>query len=256
MEIVIFQTLAANIGSSLTPMGNPQNLFLFTHYGITAVEFFKVMTPFVILGGLWILFLNFRVTKKKFSITLDSVKIKSKNQAILFGMLFIIIILSIFNLINYIFAFVLTLVMVLFINKGLLKKVDFFLLATFVCFFIFVGNISHIELVNKYLGYLLNSSNKIFFTSIISSQFVSNVPAAILISNFTSSWKEVLLGVNIGGLGTLIASLASVISYKLYVNEAGIEKSSGYLIKFTIYNVLGLIVFGGINFLLLNFNIL
>jgi len=256
MEIVIFQTLAANIGSSLTPMGNPQNLFLFTHYGITGVEFFKVMTPFVILGGLWLLVLNLKVTKKRFKVELKPVAIKSKKQAILFGILFVVIIFSIFNIVNYIFAFILTVVMVLVLNKSLLKKVDFFLLVTFMCFFIFVGNLSHIQLVNEYLSHLLNSSNKIFFTSIISSQFLSNVPAAILISNFTSSWKEILLGVNIGGMGTLIASLASVISYKLYVNETGIENSSRYLIKFTLYNVLGLIIFIVVNFLLLYLNLI
>jgi Na+/H+ antiporter NhaD/arsenite permease-like protein len=227
MNIVIFQTLAANIGSSLTPMGNPQNLFLFTHYGITAAQFFKVMIPFVMLGALWILALNLRVTQKNLNIVLNPVPIKSKNQAVLFGILFIVIIFSIFNLVNYVFAFILTMTIVLFINKNLLKEVDFFLLATFACFFIFIGNISHIELVNKYLSYLLNSRNRTFFTSIILSQFVSNVPASILVANFTSSWKEVILGVNIGGMGTLIASLASVISYKLYVNETGTENSSG-----------------------------
>jgi Na+/H+ antiporter NhaD/arsenite permease-like protein len=254
MEMVIFQTLAANIGSSLTPMGNPQNLFLFIHYGITATQFFKVMIPFVFLGALWILALNLSISKKNFNIIINPVQIKSKKQAILFGILFIVIIFSIFNLISYIFAFVLTVSVVVFMNRSLIKKVDFFLLATFVCFFIAIGNISHIELVNKYLTYLLSSSNKIFFTSVILSQFVSNVPAAILVANFTSSWKEVLIGVNVGGLGTLIASLASVISYKMYVNEAGAENSSGYLIKFTLYNFSGLILFVAINFLLLHFN--
>ena len=256
MNIIIFQTLAANIGSSLTPMGNPQNLFLFTHYSITAMQFFKTTIPFVVLGAIWIFILNQTVPQKEFKIMLNTVPIKSKKQAYLYGILFIIIILSIFNVINYIFVFILTLVMVISINKNLLKKVDFFLLATFVFFFIFIGNISHIELVNKYLRYFLNSGNKTFFTSIILSQFVSNVPAAILIAHFTSSWKEVLLGVNIGGLGTIIASLASVISYKLYINETGTKNSSNYLLKFTLYNVSGLILFSVINFLLLYYNLI
>lgn len=256
MNIIIFQTLAANIGSSLTPMGNPQNLFLFTHYGITAMQFFKTMVPFVLLGAIWILLLNQTVKQKEFKITLSTVLIKSKKQAILFGILFIIIILSIFNVINYILVFILTLIMVICINRSLLTKVDFFLLATFIWFFIFIGNISHIEFVNNYLKYLLNSGNKTFFTSIILSQFVSNVPAAILIAHFTTSWKEVLLGVNIGGLGTLIASLANVISYKLYINETGTKNSSAYLVSFTLYSAFGLILFSAINFLLLYYKIM
>lgn len=190
------------------------------------------------------------------NISLEPVPIKSKSQVILFGILFVVIIFSILNLINYIFAFILTVTMVILTNRNLFKRVDFFLLATFAFFFIFIGDISHIELINKYLIYFLNSRNKTFFTSIILSQFVSNVPAAILVAHFTSCWKEVLLGVNIGGLGTLIASLASVISYKLYVNEIGTQNSSGYLFKFTLYNVMGLILFVIINFSLFHFNLI
>lgn len=256
INIIIFQTLAANIGSSLTPMGNPQNLFLFTYYKLTAMQFFRVMIPFVILGALWLLALNLKISKSDFKLKLDDISIKDKGQAFLFIVLFIVIILSIFNLISYMLAFILTISAALFMNKGLFKKVDFFLLLTFVCFFIFIGNLSHIELVNKYLGYLLNSSSKCFFTSIVLSQFISNVPASILVANFTDNWKEVLLGVNIGGMGTLIASLASLISYKFYINDFGSEKSSNYLVKFTFYNAISLVLFIVINFILLHFRII
>jgi Na+/H+ antiporter NhaD/arsenite permease-like protein len=254
--MIIFQTLAANIGSSLTPMGNPQNLFLFTFYNLTAAQFFKLLLPFALLGALWLVLLNRMISKLSFHLQLNQVPIKNKGQALLFGILFVAIIISIFNLISYIAAFLLTIAAALFIDRGLLKKVDFFLLATFVCFFIFIGNISHIQLINKYLSYLLGSGDKSFFTSIILSQFISNVPASLLLANFTGNWKEVLLGVNIGGMGTLIASLASLISYKLFVNEAGSESSSAYLFKFTLYNIFGLCLFTAMNFVLLHFNII
>lgn len=254
MEIIIFQTLASNIGSSLTPMGNPQNLFLFTYYKLTAVQFFKLMIPFVMLGALLLTVLNLKIQQGEFKLKLDYVTVKDKGQALLLGVLFLAIILSIFNLITYLLAFILTVVTVLFMNKSLFKKVDFFLLATFICFFIFIGNLSHIGFVHRGLGYLLNSSNKTFFTSIILSQVLSNVPTSILVANFSNSWKEVLLGVNIGGLGTLIASLASLISYKLFVNNEGSEISSSYLSKFTFYNVIALLLFTIINFILLHFN--
>jgi len=253
LKLIIFQTLAANIGSSLTPMGNPQNLFLFTHYGITALQFFKLMLPFVFLGGLCLMILGLTMPKSDLDVKFKSVKIKNKNHALSFGILFLIIVLSVFNLLSYSFAFLLTIALVLLIDRNYMKKVDFLLLATFVCFFIFIGNLSHIEFINEHLKYLLNTDNRTFFTSIILSQFVSNVPASILIANFTDSWKQVLLGVNIGGMGTLIASMASVISYKLYINEAGNDTSSSYLFRFEIYNCLGLMLFIAINYSLLHF---
>lgn len=256
LHMIIFQTLAANIGSSLTPMGNPQNLFLFSLYKLTGIQFFRVMIPFVILGAIWLAALNLMIPQRNLHLQLTRISIQNKNQVILFGVLFIAIILSIFNLIDYKIAFLLTILIVIWLDKSLLKKVDFFLLATFVCFFIFIGNLSHIEFIYKNLNYLLNNGNKTYFTSILLSQLVSNVPASILIANFTGNWKQVLLGVNIGGMGTLIASLASLISYKLYINDAGTETSVGYLGKFTLYNVLSLILFTVINFSLLQLKII
>ncbi|MDP4088664.1 MAG: SLC13 family permease, partial [Bacillota bacterium] len=254
--IIVLQTLAANIGSSLTPMGNPQNLFLFTFYRLSAGQFFRVMLPFVLLGALWLAVLNLVVPRKGFELQLNNVEIKDKRKALLFAALFAVIILSIFNVISYILAFILTITAALVAERKLLVKVDFFLLATFVCFFIFIGNLSHIQLVNRYLHYLLSSGNKSFFTSITLSQFISNVPASILTAGFTSCWKEILLGVNIGGMGTLIASLASLISYKLYVNDLGAENSSKYILKFTLYNVVSLLLFTAMNFVLLNLSLI
>lgn len=256
LEIIIMQTLAANIGSSLTPMGNPQNLFLFTFYKISAAQFFKIMIPFVFMGALWLIILNLKVSKKVFNLQLDDISITDKRQALLFGVLFLVIILSIFNIVDYKLAFGLTLAVALRTNKKLFKRVDFFLLVTFICFFIFVGNISHFEIVNSYLHNILSTENKTFFTSIALSQFISNVPASILVANFTDNWKQVLLGVNIGGMGTLIASLASVISYKLYVNSEQAKRPSHYMTKFTLYNILGLIIFTVIIFILLNNNLI
>lgn len=127
------------------------------------------------------------------------------------------------------------------LDNDLFKKADYSLLLTFVGFFIFVGNISNMNAFKNFMNYLLSSPERTYYTSILSSQVISNVPATILLSEFTNNSKELLVGVNIGGLGILIASLASVISYKLYCNENK-EKSLKYIKVFSIYNFSALII--------------
>lgn len=248
MKTIILQTLAANIGSSLTPMGNPQNLFLFTHYNLNGFQFFSVTIPFVVIGMLWLFLLNKRVLKKEIEISLNTVHIKDKKKVGIYFMLFIFIILSIFGLVDYKYTFLATLLCILFMDKYLIKEVDYFLLATFICFFIFIGNISNIELIQVYLKEFLKKPSMPYFSSIILSQVVSNVPCSILVSNFTDNWREVLLGVNVGGMGTIIASLASLISYKIYMNENE-ENNKIYLSKFNKYNFVSLLLFTFISYL-------
>lgn len=200
LKIVIFQTLAANLGSSFTPMGNPQNLFIYSFYNLSPIDFFKITLPIVILAVLFLVLL----------------------------------------VIDYKVTFLITIVMVLILNKKLFSQVDYSLLITFIGFFIFVGNISTMDVVKNFMEGILNSPKSTFLASVLSSQVISNVPATMLLSGFTNHFKELLLGVNIGGMGTLIASLASVISYKIYTSEFG---NDNYMKSFTFYNILGLIIF-------------
>lgn len=149
-------------------------------------------------------------------------------------MILITIIASIFGVINYYIALIVTLIAAFTLDRNLLFKIDYFLLITFVCF-IFIGNISHSDALGTFARANLRGDTSVFFSSIFLSQLISNFPTSILLSNFTSDWKALLLGVNIGGLGTIIASLASVISYKLFI-QANVKESKAYLIKFSIYN--------------------
>lgn len=142
MKLVIFQTLAANIGSGLTPMGSPQNLFIFSYYNLTAFEFLKTMLPFALLGIIWLFILNNTNKSKELKFELENIIIENNLQVLMFCVLFILVILSVFNIINYKSAFIITILAVVLLNKNLLKKVDYILLLTFVCFFIFVGNLS------------------------------------------------------------------------------------------------------------------
>lgn len=250
LATVILQTLAANIGSSLTPMGNPQNLFVFSYYKLTASQFFAPVALFAGSGMIWLYILNHRRKNVKLDITLDTVKIGDRYKTAIWAVLFAVIILSVFGIVNYLIVLVLTAAAALLINRQLLLKVDYPLLITFVCFFLFIGNISSIPAVSSYMKSSLNSTDSTYFGSILLSQFISNVPCSVFLSKFTTYWRELLLGVNIGGMGTIIASLASVISYKLFIKENP-ESSKKYLIKFSLYNFASLGVFTLINYLVL-----
>lgn len=247
---VILQTLAANIGSSLTPIGNPQNLYIFSYYRLTASQFFAPISLFAALGLVWLYMLNLKTPKIRYEMNLDYVDIKDRKEIIIWAVLFIIIILSVFDVIKYEMVFIVTIILALVINKRLLLKVDYLLLATFICFFIFIGNISNIPAVAEFMKQNLGSPQRTYISSILLSQVVSNVPCAILLSKFTSYWKELLLGVNIGGMGTIIASLASVISYKLFVKDNP-GSSRKYIGVFSLYNVLSLGLFTLINYILI-----
>ena len=240
LKIVVFQTLAANLGSSFTPMGNPQNLFIYSFYNLSPIDFFKITLPIVVLAVLFLVLLVFKDKKMNLSLDLEDVKIDNKRDVYLFGGLFLIILLSVFHVIDYKVTFLITIVMVLILNKKLFSQVDYSLLITFIGFFIFVGNISTMYVVKNFMEGILNSPKSTFLASVLSSQVISNVPATMLLSGFTDHFKELLLGVNIGGMGTLIASLASVISYKIYASEFG---NDNYMKSFTFYNILGLIIF-------------
>lgn len=250
LKIVIFQTLAANLGSSFTPMGNPQNLFIYSYYDLSPIDFLKITLPIVILAIVFLSILIIKDKKMKLKLDLSDVIMENKKDVILFSLLFVIILLSVFHLIDYKITFIITIVTVLILNKRLFKEVDYSLLLTFTGFFIFIGNISTMDVVRNFMENILNSEKSTFISSILASQIISNVPATMLLSGFTNHFKELLLGVNIGGMGTLIASLASVISYKIYTSEFK-DNNDRYLSKFTLYNVLGLGVFVPMIYLLL-----
>lgn len=248
MQCVIFQTLAANIGSSLTPMGNPQNLYIYSFYNLKAGQFFSVVGIFALLGFIWLLILNRKMSCAKLEVSLEQVAPGDKKKTVIWAAVFFIIILSVFRLIHYGIAFVCVVACALALNRRLLLKADYRLLLTFIGFFIFIGNISNIPYVSEFMKEMINSSTATYFGSILLSQVISNVPCTILLSGFTSHWRELLLGANIGGMGTIIASLASVISYKLYVGENPGDGGK-YIAKFSLYNIFGLVLFTGLNYL-------
>lgn len=239
---VILQTLAANIGSSLTPIGNPQNLYIFSYYKLSAAQFFAPIVLFAVSGLIWLLILNLSSLKSELNIALDPIDVKSGPKTAVWVVMFVIIILSVFKVVNYMAVLFLIIAVTLAIHRELFKKVDYLLLITFICFFIFIGNVSSLPAVSNFMKQYLSNSGSTYFSTIALSQIISNVPCSIFMSKFTSNWRDLLLGVNIGGMGTIIASLASVISYKLFARENP-DGSRKYIIKFGLYNLSSLILF-------------
>jgi Na+/H+ antiporter NhaD/arsenite permease-like protein len=235
METIILQTIAANIGSSLTPMGNPQNLFIYSYYAIRPLPFFSTVLFVAILGISSLYLLIIKLHKRELKVVLTPLQIEDWKKPTVWGIVLAIIIASIFGVISYQAAFIVTLITVIILNVKLLLKIDYLLLLTFICFFIFIGNVSNSNTLQATASESLRDSDSVYFSSIFLSQFISNVPASILLAQFTTDWKPLLLGVNIGGLGTIIASMASVISYKLFI-QANPNESKRYLIKFSLYN--------------------
>jgi len=231
--------MAANIGSSLTPMGNPQNLTIFYHYDLNFMQFIIIIAPITLVGLLLLIINSLLFKNQKLDFNITEATISNKRKLIIYLILFCLILLTVVHVLNQNLVLLIVLISVMLLDRHLFKRVDYALLLTFIFFFIIVGNIYHLVEFKRLLETYLQSETQVYFNSIILSQIISNVPAAILISNFTTHYQALIYGVNIGGLGTLIASLASVISYKLYIKEFN---GKNYLKIFTLYNLFYLII--------------
>jgi len=227
----IMQNIAANLGGMLTPFGNPQNLYLYSFFDISTGSFMLVMLlPFLFAIALITIACFIFVKNDKLSIaSFDEIRLPKKNTVI-YLVLFALSIAIVFRFIPYIIGIILVTVVLFIMDRHALAKVDYPLLLTFVAFFIFAGNISRIDAVSNFITPLLERNT--LLASTLSCQFMSNVPSAILLSQFTDNWKALLVGVNIGGTGTLIASLASLITFRQYTNYYPGEKVR-YFLEFT-----------------------
>lgn len=242
IKTVVLQTIAANLGSCFTPIGNPQNLYIYSFYSVPSAEFFRITGVIILISAIILAVVTLISDRNNLTVDIKPIYPSSKTDTIVFSALFIIILLSVFNVIDYKIVLLITILTVFIVDRSLFMKVDYALLITFIGFFIFIGNISAVPAVRNFMSSLLRTPESTFFTSIAMSQIISNVPATVLLSGFTDHFKELLLGVNIGGMGTLIASLASLISYKIYAAENN-EETSAYMKKFTLYNIIGLLIF-------------
>ena len=239
--VVTLETVAANLGSMVTPIGNPQNVYIFSAYEMTMGEFMATMLPYGVVSLLLLVIASIvpkGVAITPVSATNESKKIPWWRYAVLVIM-FVVSILCVLRIVDYRIMLGIAIVGVILWDYKILAKADYMLLLTFVAFFVFVGNVKQIPAVNDFVKKLI--SDNVILASIGISQVISNVPAAVLLSGFTDSGKELLCGVNIGGLGTLIASMASLISYKAYA-ALNFSKKFKYLLVFTVVNIVFLLV--------------
>ena len=240
---VVSETIAANLGSALTPFGNPQNLFLYSRYGMGLGEFFRVTAPICLIGFLLPFgrFLLARMGNAPLSPAggAEEGKPFSGRRAAFFAGLFLLSLLAVLRLLDWKFAFAATALLLALFARPVFRRVDYSLLLTFVFFFILVGNLSRIPAVSSWISSLL--AGREAAVSALVSQAISNVPAALMLAEFTDNWQGLLAGTNIGGLGTLVASMASLISFRLYARTEG-AKPGRYFAVFSFYNFLYLAV--------------
>lgn len=238
---LVLQTIGANLGSMLTPMGNPQNLYLYGRSGFTAVEFMKVTLPFTIASAVLLLLCIMYVKNSALDFSLERVAVDFKGVGF-YSALFIICFLSVVNVLDYRVLLAIITIMVLIKDRQLFKGVDYSLLFTFVGFFIFIGNMGRMEEFSSLMSHIVEGNE--VMTAILSSQIISNVPSALLLSGFSNNWSGLIIGVNLGGLGTLIASMASLISYKLLAKDYP-QLKKRYLAVFTVANIVFLVLLYG-----------
>lgn len=236
--IVTVETVAANLGSMLTPIGNPQNLYLFSAFNMSIGDFIVTILPYALLSLILVVVSCFFTGKGEIcKQSAENTTNFSKLHISVYLVLFLIALLTVFRIIPCVVTVLITILAILIFDRKVILKVDYSLLFTFVFLFIFIGNLGEIEQISDFLKSIVNGNEVL--VGVISSQVFSNVPATILLSKFTENARNLLIGVNLGGLGTLIASMASLISFKFVTKEkVGTGK---YIFIFSIVNIIFLL---------------
>lgn len=215
VPVIVFQTVAANMGSMLTPVGNPQNLYIYSYYDIPALEFLKMTFPVWAVSLLTVIILCFIIPKDEINHEMKGSETLDRKALAVYCILFGVCLLTVLRVIPWQLMLAIIIVFLAFYERKMLLHADFLLLLTFVCFFIFSGNMARIDIIYEALSGLIKNHELLLGAGL--SQVISNVPATLLLAGFTDNARELLLGVDIGGLGTPVASLASLISIKLYM---------------------------------------
>lgn len=247
IPLTAMETIAANLGSMLTPLGNPQNLYLFGKSDMSIGSFVLLMLPYSLLSLImlvvWIIVLTLR-RNDRINIRFESAPvIRSKKLTVVYLILLVVCLLCVMRVLHYLITLVAVLAAVVIYDRKNLLRVDYSLLLTFAGFFVFIGNMGRIEWFREFLQSII--SDREVVTAVLSSQMISNVPAALLLSGFTENIKSLIIGTNLGGLGTLIASMASLISFKQLSVKCS-ENKGKYILCFSMSNIIFLIILMGL----------
>lgn len=247
VPVVVMQTIAANLGSMLTPIGNPQNLYLYGKSAMSFLQFLLLMLPYTVVSfvmlGVWCMLFPYK-GEKEITVSLEQEgEISSYiKELLIYGLLFVICVLTVTHLLPWNVMLLTVLLTVFLLDKKVFAKVDYALLFTFIGFFVFVGNMGRVPAFSALIQQLMDGNE--ILVSVVASQFMSNVPAALLLSGFTNESALLIVGTNLGGLGTMIASMASLISFK-YVGKEFKQLRGKYFWFFTMANLLFLAVLLG-----------
>lgn len=232
---VVLMTIAGNLGSMFTPIGNPQNLYLFTLSGLDVLSFLRLTGPYTLAAALLLgLSVLFGYRQSRLSIEVGPIPPLDRPMICFYMALFLLCVLTVGGFVPHVVLLALVCVALLWKNRGLFARIDYSLILTFTFFFLFVGNIKQLDWLDQWIRALLVGHDRLI--SVLVSQVISNVPAAMLLSGYSGEIRELIVGTNLGGLGTLIASMASLISYKQIANHAPGEKQN-YILLFTVCNV-------------------
>ena len=231
---IVLESAAANLGSMMTPVGNPQNLFLYDKFGLTAMTFVKTMLPVGALGLAAVLGISFLLPAKHCKAPERGNERIPVIKAAVYTGLFLLCIAAVFRIVPDWVCLLAAVLAMAVCDAKLLLKIDYILLGTFVCFFVFVGNIARIEAVSGFFSHIL-TGREIVIAALL-SQLISNVPAAVMLAEFTDKGTSLLLGVDIGGFGTIIASMASLIAFQIYKGSED-ARAGRYMTIFTAVNV-------------------
>jgi len=243
IPVIVLETIAANLGSMFTPIGNPQNLYLYSLAGMSLGAFFKLMLPYTLVAAV-LLIICLVVKVKGESVSQKETQnynrtAKDKQKILVYCATFLISILIVARVLDFRIGLGVVVALVLIADYRILRNADYSLLLTFIFLFIFIGNMKRMPALSNEINMLLSKEEVI--VSVLLSQVISNVPTAILCSGFTDNISKLIVGTNLGGLGTLIASMASLISFKQYSYIDGADKKK-YIISFTVYNLIFLAV--------------
>ncbi len=246
---LVLETVAANLGSMLMPFGNPQNLYLFSRYDFSLAEFLVLMLPCTIFSLVLVTAATCCLRNRKIAVAhlAGNATWMDVKAFALYAVLFVLSILSVVRVLPWQVLLVLVIGVLLWFKRSILLRADYALLVTFVFFFVFVGNMGNIPAVRTYISQFMHGHE--LAAAVVVSQFVSNVPAALLLSAFTEDGRALALGTNIGGLGTLIASMASLITFRFYA-AARPQRTRRYLLVFTLANILFLLLLSAFAFIL------
>lgn len=246
--------MGANIGAAFTPWGNPHNIFLVSRYDVNALEFFKWSIPYLLVSLVIFGVVFFFIPKEEIPVQqTENIRI-SWRPTLITTAVFIFFFFGVFRVINIIWPMLVAIILALLINPRIMLKIDYALLLTFTGFFIFISDIQQIPALVGLIHLCVNSESSTYFTSIISSQVMSNVPSTILVGKFTNYAQALFLGSNIGGFGSAVGSMANMLVLKTFNQHATADKSK-FFKDWTIMQFIGLIILTIVGWFLLMFRI-